>query len=132
MKGFRITCTIIIITVIINIVIIAIIIIIIIICTIFIMEDGSQWINLGELSPWTEDVGAGVKWEKKPNSANLKTLMIYVDDDSDDDGYHVDDDGEDLQDHVHLPEARKAFIPDWSQQLLDIWVCHKLDKDIWI
>ena len=39
----------------------------------------------------------------------------HADDDSDDDGYHVDDeddDDDDLQDHVHLPEARKAFIPD--------------------
>ena len=30
----------------------------------------------------------------------------------DGDDYHVDDDDDNLQDHVHLPEARKAFVPD--------------------
>ena len=84
-------------------------------------EEGGFY--LGELCPRAEDVGAGVKREKEPNSANLETLIFNGDcvdvDDNDNDNEDDDDDDDDdyddddnLQDHVHLPESRKAFVPD--------------------
>ena len=99
--------------------------------------DDESGVDLRELCPRTEDVGAGVKGEEKPNSANLKTLIFNGDfdcddydgncNDDDDDGDDYDsDDDDNLQDHVHLSEARKAFVPDWSQKLLNIGMRHKL------